>query len=60
MTYKAMIPHTSISVVTGLPCPKSGIWESMGNFKTTITLFKGEPMPEYCGWKIKWRLVQVC
>ncbi|MBP1165249.1 hypothetical protein REB14_03390 [Chryseobacterium sp. ES2] len=55
-----MIPHTSITVVTGLPCPKSGIWESMGNFKTTVTLFKGEPMPEYCGWKIKWRLVQVC
>lgn len=55
-----MIPLTSISVITGLPCPESGIWESMGNFKTTVTLFKGEKMPDYCGRKIKWRLIEVC
>ncbi|UZT98023.1 hypothetical protein ODZ84_00175 [Chryseobacterium fluminis] len=55
-----MIPQTSISVVTGKPCPESGIWESLGNFKTTITLFKGEPMPDYCGMKIKWKLIIAC
>ncbi|MCD9855766.1 hypothetical protein LUD75_13665 [Epilithonimonas sp. JDS] len=55
-----MIPHTSISVVTGLPCPESGIWESMGNFRTTVILYKGEIMPLYCGGKIKWRLIQIC
>lgn len=55
-----MIPHTSISAVTGLPCPESGIWESMGNFRTTIALYKGEPMPGYCGKDIRWRLIQVC
>lgn len=55
-----MIPHTSISASTGLPCPESGIWESMGNFKTTITIFKGERMPEYCGRKIKWKLIIIC
>lgn len=55
-----MIPHTSITASTGLPCPKSGIWESMGNFKTHRPLSKGMKMPDYCGKKIKWRLVQVC
>ena len=55
-----MIPHTSISVVTGLPCPESGIWESMGNFRTTVTLSKGEMMPDYCGRKTKWKLIIAC
>ena len=55
-----MIPPTSISIVTGLPCPESGIWESMGNFRTTVILFKGEKMPDYCGRNIKWRLIQIC
>lgn len=37
-----MIPHIStITCISGLPCPKSGIWESMGNFKTTCTISKG-------------------
>ncbi|EFK35952.1 hypothetical protein HIO71_13845 [Chryseobacterium aquaticum] len=52
-----MIPHTYISIATGLPCPASGIWESMGNFKTTIALFKGELMPDYCGHKVRWKLL---
>lgn len=52
-----MIPQKSISVVTGKPCPTGGIWESMGNFKTTVTLCKGEPMPKYCGFRIHWMLV---
>lgn len=55
-----MIPRTSISAASGLPCPESGIWESTGNFRTTVTLFKGAPMPNYCGMKIKWRLIQTC
>lgn len=55
-----MIPHTSISTVTGLPCPASGIWESMGNFKTTIILSKGETVPEYCGRKTSWKLIIAC
>lgn len=55
-----MIPHTSISAVTGLPCPESGIWESMGNFRTTIALLKGELMPDYCGKDMKWRLIRAC
>ncbi len=54
-----MIPHYQpIVCSTGLPCPKSGIWESMGNFKTTCTIFKGSKMPDYCGEKIKWILIQ--
>ncbi|SMO72111.1 hypothetical protein SAMN06265171_105206 [Chryseobacterium rhizoplanae] len=52
-----MDPHTSISVFTGLPCPASGIWESMGNFKTTVPLLKGDIMPEYCGVKTYWKLL---
>lgn len=52
-----MIPHTYILIATGLPCPASGVWESMGNFKTTITIMKGEVMPAYCGRKTCWKLL---
>ncbi|QBO59341.1 hypothetical protein [Chryseobacterium salivictor] len=45
---------------TGLSCPTSGIWESMGNFKTTSPIAKGSPMPDYCGKKIQWKLIQIC
>lgn len=55
-----MIPHTSISTVTGLPCPASGIWESVGNFKTTIILSKGDTVPDYCGRKTSWKLIIAC
>ncbi|SIO09498.1 hypothetical protein SAMN05444409_1974 [Epilithonimonas zeae] len=56
-----MIPLASnIISKTDLPCPKSGIWESMGNFKTTCPISKGTKMPDYCGEKIKWRLIMAC
>lgn len=56
-----IIPHhSSITSTTGLPCPKSGIWESVGNFKTTRTISKGAKMPHYCGEKIKWILILHC
>ena len=56
-----MIPQTSNIISTsGLPCPKSGIWESMGNFKTRTPLARGEKIPHYCGAKIKWKLIQIC
>lgn len=45
---------------TGLPCPVSGIWETMGSFKTSSPIAKGREMPEYCGCKITWKLVQIC
>ncbi len=54
-----MIPHTTtITCYTDLPCPVSGIWESMGNFKTTCTMMMGCKMPYYCNQKTVWRLIQ--
>ncbi|WP_185113228.1 MULTISPECIES: hypothetical protein [unclassified Chryseobacterium] len=52
-----MIPQKSISAVTGKSCPAGGIWESTGNFKTTITMTKGSVMPDYCGTKVQWILI---
>ncbi|WP_188618750.1 hypothetical protein [Cloacibacterium rupense] len=42
---------------TGAPCPESGLWESMGFFKTTIVISKKSKMPDYCGKKVSWRLL---
>ncbi len=55
-----MIPHNTLTAASGVPCPQSGIWESVGNFKTTVTLYKGEPMPDYCGLKTFWKLLLPC
>ncbi|WP_165592836.1 hypothetical protein [Chryseobacterium sp. JAH] len=52
-----MNPHTSSFCTTGQPCPISGIWQSMGYFKTTVPLSKGMKMPSYCGTKVRWVLV---
>ncbi|WP_175548901.1 hypothetical protein [Chryseobacterium sp. OV279] len=55
-----MIPCTSIiTCSTGLPCPASGIWESIGSFKTTRPIAKGNKMPDYCGKKVSWKLIQI-
>ncbi|TQM21071.1 hypothetical protein FB551_0752 [Chryseobacterium aquifrigidense] len=53
-------PHTSLSIATGSPCPTSGIWESVGSFKTTIALMEGAEMPPYCGRKVLWKLLIAC
>ncbi|MDQ0781366.1 hypothetical protein [Chryseobacterium sp. W4I1] len=55
-----MIPCPSpIICSTGFLCPASGIWESIGAFKTTSPISKGTKMPAYCGKKIQWKLVQI-
>lgn len=51
------ISQLSITRVTGQSCPASGMWESLGNFKTTVFLAKGYKMPDYCGEKVVWKLV---
>lgn len=43
---------------TGSPCPESGLWESMGFFKTTIVISKKSKMPDYCGKKVVWKLIE--
>ncbi|WP_261511777.1 hypothetical protein [Chryseobacterium paludis] len=54
------IPYISTIIrPTGSPCPASGIWESMGNFKTTCPIAKGTRMPDYCGKKVNWKLIQI-
>lgn len=55
-----MIPHTSIFCSTDQPCPISGIWQSVGNFKTTLPAKKGCKMPAYCGKKMDWVLILAC
>lgn len=45
---------------SGLACPHSGIWESIGNFKTTCPISKGSEMPNYGGKKIEWKLILKC
>lgn len=55
-----MIPNNTIIICsTGSTCPTSGIWESMGNFKTTRPIAKGSKIPDYCGQKLKWKLIQL-
>ncbi|MCX8525901.1 hypothetical protein OF897_18460 [Chryseobacterium formosus] len=51
-----MKPHTTVSS-TGQPCPTSGLWQSMGHFKTTIPMKSGNEMPSYCGSPIEWILI---
>ncbi|MGH1517096.1 hypothetical protein [Chryseobacterium sp. JK1] len=53
-----ILHHSSLICKTGLPCPQSGIWESMGNFKTTCTISRGSKMPYYCGEKVQWVLIR--
>lgn len=43
---------------SGQICPISGIWESLGNFKTTCLVSEGSRMPYYCNTKTIWMLVQ--
>ncbi|WP_165852246.1 hypothetical protein [Chryseobacterium pennae] len=49
-----------LTQISGSSCPVSGIWESIGHFKTTCLIAKGYQMPDYCGKKIKWKLIQIC
>lgn len=51
-----MKPHTTIST-TGQPCPASGLWQSMGYFKTTVPVKAGRAMPDYCGIHVDWMLL---
>lgn len=43
---------------SGQLCTVSGEYETVGSISTTIFVSKGEPMPEYCGKKVKWILVK--
>lgn len=47
-----------ITCKTGAPCPVSGLWESMGFFKTTVVFSKRSKMPDYCGRKVTWKLIE--
>lgn len=52
-----MKPHTTTVSTTGQPCPASGLWQSMGYFKTTIPIKSGKEMPSYCGRTVEWILI---
>ena len=41
-------------------CPVSGIWKVLGNLTTTQPVARGDPMPLYCGKKVKWQLLNPC
>lgn len=42
---------------SGKKCTISGKWELKGNITTTVFISKGEIMPEYCGKKVQWILI---
>lgn len=52
--------NNNITRLTGLSCPISGIWETAGSFKTTCPIAKGNKMPDYCGKRVPWKLIQIC
>ncbi|WP_165570254.1 hypothetical protein [Chryseobacterium sp. FH1] len=55
-----MNPNYSTQLcTTGNICPVSGIWESIGNFKTTCLVSQGNRMPYYCNQKTIWMLVRI-
>ncbi len=45
---------------SGQQCPVSGIWKGLGNLTTTQPVARGDPMPLYCGKKVKWQLLNPC
>ena len=49
------IPKTAAS---GSLCPESGEWEITGSLTTSAVLAKNQIMPEYCGQKVRWRLIR--
>ncbi|MDP9955162.1 hypothetical protein J2X97_000799 [Epilithonimonas hungarica] len=51
--------HLSQVCTSGHICPTSGIWESIGNFKTTCLVSQGHKMPYYCNQKTIWMLIQI-
>jgi len=55
-----MISHSPILCTTDEACPISGLWESLGNFKTSCVITKGVKMPDYCGTVIHWKLIYRC
>lgn len=46
-----------ISAASCQKCPVSGVWKIIGPITSTQTISKGDPMPEYCGKKVKWQLL---
>lgn len=45
---------------SGQKCPVSGIWKVSGPVTSTQPVSRGDPMPEYCGTKVKWQLLYPC
>lgn len=45
-------------MLNGEPCPVSGLWETVGNPRTTRLICKGELMPDYMGKAVQWQLIK--
>ncbi len=46
------------TAVSGTLCPASGEWEITGALTTIAVLAKNQIMPDYCGKKVRWRLIR--
>ena len=51
------VKDKQIILETGKKCTVSGEWELQGPVSTTVYVSKGQPMPDYCGRKVKWILI---
>ncbi|MBW8360019.1 MAG: hypothetical protein K0M63_09510 [Weeksellaceae bacterium] len=46
------------TAASGTLCPESGEWEITGALTTSAVLAKNQIMPDYCGKKVRWRLIR--
>jgi len=51
------VKDKQIILETGKKCTVSGEWELQGPVSTIVYVSKGQPMPDYCGSKVKWILI---
>lgn len=55
MVNKNMNPP--VPAYSGTKCPRGGVWKVLGNLTTTQPVSRGDPMPLYCGKKVKWKFL---
>lgn len=46
-----------VTAYSGTKCPRGGVWKVLGNLTTTQPVSRGDPMPLYCGKKVKWKFL---
>ncbi|WP_454047528.1 hypothetical protein [Chryseobacterium sp. Marseille-Q8038] len=55
-----METQVQLIIESGMACPVSGIWKTIGPLTTTIPVNEKSAMPTYCGVKVFWILLYHC